>query len=59
METTHRKDKPILIGWSSCKDICLVIHYHTLIKCLALENTFCENMFLVIFHQFQGASEVK
>lgn len=60
METTHRKDKPILIIWSSCKDICLVIYYHTLIKCcLALENISCKNMFLVIFHQLQGASEVK
>lgn len=60
METTHRKDKPILIIRSSCRHICLVIYYHTLIKCcLALENISCKNMFWIISHQLQGASEVR
>lgn len=60
METTQRKDKPILVIWSSCIEGCVAIYYHILIKhCLALENTSCKNMFLVIFHQLQGASEVR
>lgn len=55
METTHRKDEPLLIIWSIRKDIHLVIYYHTLIKCcVASESISRRYTFLVILNPLQG-----